>query len=544
MDLGFILLATAIIIISCIAFNKLTYRFGIPMLLAFIVVGMLFGVDGVVKIHFDDFGFAESICSVALIFIMFYGGFSTSWKAARPIAPKAILLSSLGTILTALLVGVFCHLALGLDFLKSLLIGSVISSTDAASVFSILRSRKLNLRYNTASVLEMESGSNDPFAYMLTVICLTLMGTSGGVDIWNMLYMIFAQVVYGAGVGVLIACLGYIVFKKFKFDQSGFDSIFLVALSLTSYAISSLIGGNGFLAVYITGICLGNSKFPKNKKNMINFFDGIVGLLQMVLFFLLGLLATPSQMPSVAPIALVIALFLTFVARPVSVFAIMSPFRSNFKQQLLVSWSGLRGAASIVFAIMAIIRGSSIVGVEATFFIDVFNIVFLIVLFSILLQGTMIPPIANWLGLVDKYGDVMRTFNDYVEEVPVQFIQFSVTENHPWINQPIKDIVLPPSCILVLLERESKKIIPNGRTIINEGDTLILSGNATDTTGGISLSEKVVSQDDELHDKRIYELPESDDLIIMINRADKIIIPRGSTKLKVGDVLVINNITQ
>ena len=202
MDLGFILLATAIIIISCIAFNKLTYRFGIPMLLAFIVVGMLFGVDGVVKIHFDDFGFAESICSVALIFIMFYGGFSTSWKAARPIAPKAILLSSLGTILTALLVGVFCHLALGLDFLKSLLIGSVISSTDAASVFSILRSRKLNLRYNTASVLEMESGSNDPFAYMLTVICLTLMDTSGGVDIWNMLYMIFAQVVYGAGVGV------------------------------------------------------------------------------------------------------------------------------------------------------------------------------------------------------------------------------------------------------------------------------------------------------------------------------------------------------
>jgi cell volume regulation protein A len=145
---------------------------------------------------------------------------------------------------------------------------------------------------------------------------------------------------------------------------------------------------------------------------------------------------------------------------------------------------------------------------------------------------------------VDKYGDVMRTFNDYVEEVPVQFIQFSVTENHPWINQPIKDIVLPPSCTLVLLERESKKIIPNGRTIINEGDTLILSGNATDTTGGISLSEKVVSQDDELHDKRIYELPESDDLIIMINRADKIIIPRGSTKLKVGDVLVINNITQ
>ena len=400
------LLLSAIVILACVLCNRLSSKLGVPTLLAFILLGMFFGCDGVVKIPFDNYELAQDLCSIALIFIMFYGGFGTNWAQARPVAAKATVLSSLGTLATAGLVGVFCWKALGLEMLQGFLLGAVIASTDAASVFSILRSKRLDLKEGTASLLEVESGSNDPFSYMLTMILLSLM--TGGVSPSAFAYQVFAQLAYGIAFGVGIAFLARLFLRHFRFTTDGFEAIFLVSAALFSYVVPTLVGGNGYLSVYLTGILLGNSPI-QHKQGLVGFFDGLTGLMQMLLFFLLGLLAFPAQLPSIAPTALAVALFLTFVARPLVVFALMAPFRSSLGQMLLVAWSGMRGAASIVFSILAITS-------PAVTSLDLYHIVFFIVLFSILVQGTLIPVFAKKLRMVDQTSDVRKTFNDYAEE--------------------------------------------------------------------------------------------------------------------------------
>ena len=392
MTLTLLLLVAAIVIVLCVVLNNVSNKIGIPMLLAFILLGMAFGSDGIVKISFDNFDFTESICTVALIFIMFYGGFGTRWKEAKPVVVKAGILSTVGVAMTAGLTGLFCHYVLELPAALGFLIGAVLSSTDAASVFSILRSRKLGLKYNTASLLEIESGSNDPCSYMLTVIMMAVIeGTvSGG----RIAYMVFAQIVYGAAIGAVIAVSSVWLMKHFRSTTSGFDTLFVLAVAIFSYAIPNLIGGNGYLSAYIVGIVLGNANI-RGKKTLVPFFDGLTSLMQIIIFFLLGLLAFPSQLPAIAIPAILIALFMTFVARPLSVFAIMAPFRSKWRQQLLVSFVGLRGAASVVFAIMALPASRQLTGNEY----DLFNIVLMIVLLSISLQGSLIPLVARKLDL-------------------------------------------------------------------------------------------------------------------------------------------------
>lgn len=526
------LLIAAVIILACVVANKVSSRLGIPMLLAFILLGMFFGSDGPVKIAFDDYAFAEKICSTALIFIMFYGGFGTKWSEARPIAVKATVLSCLGTLLTAALVGLFCMWALKIPTLESFLIGAVISSTDAASVFSILRSRHLGLKYNTASLLEIESGSNDPFSYMFTVVVLALM--SGGMSGGQFAYMLFSQLAYGVAGGIAVAVLALIFLKHFKFSSSGFDGIFLVAVALLAYALPAVFGGNGYLAVYITGIILGNRRLS-NKKALVNFFDSLTGLMQMLLFFLLGLLSTPSNLPKIALTGLAIALFLTVFARPAAVFAILAPFRSKPNQMALVSWAGMRGAASIVFAIMAVTGSSNIAN-------DIFSIVFFIVLFSILIQGSLLPLFARLVKMSDAEGDVMKTFNDYADEVPVQFIQLVLHAGHPWENKEIKSLNMPPDTILVLVLRGEKHIVPNGKTVLRADDVLILSGKSTDRLDGVNLYEKAVVAGDAADGKTLSEIVTKNKLVIMIRRGERVVIPRGSTQLKPGDLLVINEI--
>ena len=523
-----ILILTAVVIVICIVLNKISNRLGIPMLLGFIVLGMVFGSDGILKIQFDNFAFADYICSTALIFIMFYGGFGTNWSEAKPIAVKAVGLSTLGVVLTAGFVGLFCHYVLKISFLESMLIGSLLASTDAASVFSILRSKRLNLKYNTASILEIESGSNDPAAYMLTVIVMTLIKgqASGG----QIAYMLFSQIVYGIGIGLIIAFISSQILKRFKFTTSGFDTIFVVAVAVFSYALPTYVGGNGYLSAYIVGIILGNSKI--RNKNLVPFFDGINGLMQMLIFFLLGLLSYPSKMLDVCGIAILIAIFLTFVARPLAVFAIMTPFRSKISQQLLVAWSGLRGAASIVFSVMAIMN------VKAEN--DIFHIVFFIVLFSILLQGSLLPVVAKKLNMIDDSGDVMKTFTDYSDEVPIQFIKFTLDGKHGWVGKNLTDIILPPDTIVVLIIRGENQIVPDGKTMLEKGDTLVLCAKSSGNIEGVHLSEKRVSGSDKYVGKTLSEI-HKDDLIIMIRRGDRVVIPQGKTIVRENDVLVINH---
>lgn len=524
------LLWVSVIIFAAVLFNRISGKLGIPTLLAFILLGMIFGVDGIVKIPFDNYILSNWVCSASLIFIMFYGGFGTKWSAARPVALHAGLLATLGVILTAGLTGLFCHFVLGMSLPESLLLGSIISSTDAASVFSILRSQKLNLRYGTASMLEIESGSNDPFAYMLTAILLTVM--QGEVHIRSIVFLIFTQISYAVIFGILIASLTLLIFRRFKFRTEGMDAIMMVAVALISYALPATLGGNGYLSAYLVGIIVGNSTL-RSKKSLVHFFDGLTGLMQMLIFFLLGLLSTPSELPAVFGSAVVIMFFLTFVARPFAVFGILSPLHCPANQSLLVSWAGLRGAASIVFATMAIID-------PAYGKTEIYHIVFCIVLISILLQGALIPRVSLRLDMIDKNANVLKTFTDYSEATDIQFTKLQLPADHPWVTKKVRQLLFPPDCLLNLIVRGGQRIIPNGNTLLMADDILVLSAPGLNQTYDIELDELILEKGHEWINQRIRDISLGDRrLIVMIQRGSRIIIPGGGTLLKEDDSLIL-----
>lgn len=527
----YVLLMTSIVIIACILTNKISSKAGMPTLMAFIVLGMFFGSDGAVKIPFENFAFAEQICSVGLIFIMFYGGFGTKWREAKPVAAPAILLSTLGVLFTTVLTGIFCHFILRMEFWESMLIGAVLGSTDAASVFSILRSKNLNLRYNSASLLELESGSNDPSAYMLTVIILSIIqGKDAG---GSVLYMVFSQLFFGIVIGFVIAMAASHVLKKPNFTTEGFDAAFVIAVAILAYAAPQALGGNGYLSAYIVGIVLGNQRI-QNKRSLVHFFDGITGLLQMLIFFLLGLLSFPSRMAAAFIPAMLIALFMTFVGRPIVVGVLMAPFKPKKNQMIIVAWAGLRGAASIVFAVMVTVS-------DAVLQNDLFHIVFCVVLFSIGIQGSLLPWLSRKLDMIDTEGNVMRTFNDYNEEKEIQFIQLEMGEGHPWVGRLVKDVELPPDTLLVMILRGGDTLIPKGFTEVEQDDTIILSANAYEDESTINLMEITIGQNHEWCNSTIakLELPQ-DTLIIMIRRDGQAIIPSGDTEILPSDVVVVN----
>lgn len=525
-----LLLIGAIVLIACVIGSKISKRLGIPTLLFFIALGMIFGSDGIFKIHFENYSIAEEICSSALIIIMFYGGFGTKWSTAKPIAVKATLLSTLGVLITAFLTGFFCHFVLQMNLLESLLIGAVLSSTDAASVFSILRSQHLNLKYNTAPILEIESGSNDPCAYMLTIILLSALG--GTLSFSDITYSVFAQLAYGAAIGAVLAIIGGWILRNVQFGEDGFDSILIVAIAVAAYAIPSYVGGNGYLSTYIAGIILGNQYIPK-KKNLVNFFDAFNGIMQMIIFFLLGLLVYPSKLTMYIVPALFIALFLTFVARPISIAALLVPFKAPLNQQLILSWAGLRGAASIVFAIVAVVNPN---------YADdsIFSIVFCVVLLSLLFQGALLPFASKKLNMIDDNENVMKTFNDYSDENDIQFIRIEITAAHPWTNKQIKDLVNVPGTLIAAIVRHGATIIPKGNTYLRDGDILIVCAQTYKDTDGIKLNEINISSKSKLVGKKLKNAAIGrDSLVVLIQRNGTDIIPDGDSVIEANDTLVI-----
>lgn len=526
----FLILVSAVILTS-ILLNNVSSRIGVPTLLAFMALGILFANNGLWPVRFDDYDAAKDTCTVALIFIMFYGGFGTRREAVRPVVMESVLLASVGVVATAGLVGLFCHFVLEWEWLESLLFGSVISSTDAASVFSILRGKRLGLKNNTAPMLEMESGSNDPASYMLTVILLSVMnGTaSGGSLAWN----IFAQIAFGVGCGIGIAKLAALALDKMRFQTEGYDSLFIFAVAIASYAIPSLMGGNGYLSAYLVGMLLGNEDF-RGKRNMVNFFDGITGLMQVLIFFLLGLLARPTMLHKAILPALAIFLFMLFVARPAAVFSILAPFRKySFRQQSLISFVGLRGAASIVFAIMAMVDPAFIQN-------DIFNIVFVVVLLSIGVQGSLIPWAAKKLDMVDPDSDVMKTFNDYSEDTDMNFGRISVKPDSSWAGKAIKDLQLPKGMLIALVLRGGERIQPDGETVLQVGDDVVTLTHGFEDSS-VLLEEKWIKAGGRNDGKMISEYS-GNGLIVMICRGEDSIIPHGNIRIKAGDMLVILNL--
>lgn len=521
-----LLLFFAIVLILCVFVYRFLSRFGVPMLLIFISLGMIFGENGIFKINFNNFELSRDICTIALIFIMFFGGFGTKLSMARPVLKRALTLSTLGVFLTAILSAVFCHYILKLSWQTSFLIGSVLSSTDAASVFAILRTHKLNLKENTASLLEIESGSNDPFAYVLTISFLSM--SSGNI---NFPILLLKQVVFALIMGYGVAKLTMILLKRIRNLDVGFTMAFLMGTTLLTYAFTEYLGGNGYIAIYLLGILVGNANF-KGKSEIVSFFNGVTSIMQMLIFFLLGLLVSPAIAFKYIIPSIILMLALTFIVRPVVIYSLMYFFKASKGQILLTSWAGLRGAASVVFSILVVVANKEIGDL-------VFNISFVVVLLSIAIQGSLLPYISKRLDMIDEEGNVLKTFNDYSDEENVNFISFEIDKAHNWIGKSIKDIQLMPGVLLVLIVRNNMNIIPSGSTVIETGDKIVLCGSTFEEKNSrINLYEKIIDKDSDLKEKAIYELGKNL-FVVMIKRNEKTMIPHGNTIIRENDILVL-----
>lgn len=523
------LLFASLILLICLCLRRLSARIGLPALFSFLLLGMLFGSDSPLGLSFDNYELAKNISEMALLLIMFFGGFGTRLAEARPVLAPSLLLSSLGTFVTAGLCGLFCAFVFHLPLLQGMLIGAVLASTDAASVFAVLRNKNLNLKNHTASILEIESGSNDPFAYTLTILLLSLLQGEGSLG--GTLTLFFQQFVFGTLTGLAIAFAGAHLIRRFQMSST-FLSVFVLGLSLLSFSLADRVGANAFLSVYLTGIVLGNVELP-HKREMVAFFDGLTEIAHMLLFFVLGMLAAPSDLLQALPAGLLVALFLLLVARPIASALILKPFGSSMKQIILISFAGLRGAASILFAIVAVLS-------YATTPSMIFHIVFAVVLVSVGLQGTLLPKVAEKLDMIDETGDVRRSFSDYAEVSEMGFLTLTLTPEHPWAGEAVSSITLPPGTLLTLLIRGDSEIVPNGGTRLQAGDILLLGGLKTGDHDG-NLQSYALETGHAWLGRRLSEIAlPKDCLVVGIRRDGKDLVPGGETVLEDGDLLVFN----
>ncbi len=384
-----LLVASLLLLLSILAW-KVSSRLGIPALLLFLGIGMLAGSDGPGGIYFDDAQVAQSVGVVALAFILFAGGLETEWKVVRPALGAALSLSTIGVLLTAVVVAVFALFVLHFSFLEGLLLGAIISATDAAAVFSVLRARNLQLTGKLLPLLELESGTNDPMAIFLTV-GLTGLLTNPHESVFGVILLFVQQMGVGAVMGLLIGWGTIWLINRLHLDVEGLYRVFTIALVLFTYGLTAILGGSGFLAVYLVGLLLGNSSVQQVDR-LSRFHDSLAWLMQITMFLILGLLVFPSRLPAVMVSGLIITAVAVFIARPVSVLIALLPVKMSLREKLFVSWVGLRGAVPIVLATFPLLVGLP----KASF---LFDLVFFVVLASVLLQGASVPFVARWLGV-------------------------------------------------------------------------------------------------------------------------------------------------
>ena len=530
------LIIIAVILFTCVFLNNLSERVGVPLLLMFILFGILVGTSAPEAIN--DYGeLIGDICSISLVFVMFYGGFGTRWSSVRPVIGESALLASAGVVVTAASVALFCHYALGWQWAESLLMGSVISSTDAASVFSILRTKSLGLKRNTSPILEVESGSNDPCSYMLTAICLSLLG--GELSAGGILLMLLMQIAFGIIFGLVIAKIAQLILKGRSLNNQGVKMLFIFAVALTSYALPTLFGGNGYLSTYIVGIILGNTEFSE-RRPLVSFFDGITSLMEILIFFLLGFMSVPERLAEAFIPALIIFFFLTLVARPFAVFSVLLPFRKYpLNQMSLISFVGLRGAASIVFAIMTLNNALNLSN-------DIFSIVFVIVLLSISLQGSLIPFASRRLKMVELSGGDDSTFSTLQETEEISFGRIRIDAFSPWADCRISQLNIPQELLIVSIFRDGESIVPNGNTLLRRDDELIIGIRGYENSTNAIIKSRIIRPGSRWVGSTIREFAaEKSYLVIMIKRNGESIIPNGNTVICGNDQLeyIIRNNT-
>ena len=468
-----ILLIGSILLFVSIVVGKTGYRFGVAALLLFLLVGMLFGSDGL-GLQFHNAKIAQFIGMVALSVILFSGGMDTKFKEIRPILSPGIVLSTVGVFLTALFTGLFIWYLSGMSWtnihfplITSLLLASTMSSTDSASVFAILRSQKMNLKHNLRPMLELESGSNDPMAYMLTIVLIQFI-QSDGMGTGNIIGSFIIQFLVGAAAGYILGKLAILIVNKINIDNQSLYPILLLSFVFFTFAITDLLRGNGYLAVYIAGMMVGNHKITF-RKEIATFMDGLTWLFQIIMFLMLGLLVNPHEMIEVAVVALLIGVFMIVIGRPLSVFLCLLPFRKiTLKSRLFVSWVGLRGAVPIIFAtypVVANVEGSNMI----------FNIVFFITIVSLIVQGTSVSFVARLLHLSTP---LEKTGNDFgvelPEEIDTDLSDMTITMEMLNEADTLKDMNLPKGTLVMIVKRGDEFLIPNGTLKLHVGDKLLL----------------------------------------------------------------------
>jgi len=470
MSMDFIFLAGAALFLLSIVLSKLASRLGLPSLLLFLSIGMLAGSEGLGGIHFDNALFAKTLGIVALVYILFSGGLDTDWQTVRPVVWPGLTLSLLGTFGTAALIGVFAVYVLKFSLLEGFLLGAIVSSTDAAAVFSILRSRNISLRKRLKPLLEFESGSNDPMAVFMTMGIISIIESSQ----FNLpaLGLFFAkQMFLGALIGFAMSRVMTTALNRLNLEYEGLYPVLSTSLVLFTYGLASFFDGNGFLSVYLAGLLMSRQNFF-SKKSLLRFHDGLAWLMQIAMFLTLGLLVFPSHLIPVIIPGILVSVFLMFIARPLSVHLCLLPFKFKMNEKHMVAWVGLRGAAPIILATFVLMANTPNAAA-------IFNIVFFVVITSVLFQGTTLPFIARLLK-VDAPLLQKKHFPiefEHTKGVDAELVELIVPYNGEVVGKPIYELSLPPDCLITLIGRNEKFIVAGGKTFLDGGDVVLALAN-------------------------------------------------------------------
>lgn len=467
-----VLLVASVIFFFSIVAGKAGFRFGLPALLLFLGVGMLFGSDGL-GIQFSNPSAAQFIGMLALSIILFSGGMDTKMSEIKPIAKEGVILATVGVLLTTLITGGFIYYVFlwstGYETLtipESMLLAAVMSSTDSASVFSILRSKGVYLKERLRPTLELESGSNDPMAYMLTLLLISAIQV-GGMDLQSAAIQLVIQLVVGAIAGFLLGMVAVWLINHLDINNESLYPILLLTTAFFTFSATTLCKGNGYLAVYIAGLVVGNAKIV-HKKSIGTFFDGFAWLWQIVMFLTLGLLVNPHELLPVAPVGLLVGVFMILIARPLTIFLCLAPFKSfSTKGKLYISWVGLRGAVPIIFATYPWIAG---IGHGSMFF----NIVFFITILSLLIQGTTVTQAAKWLGMIDEPARKDEFGIELPEEIKSVMSEIELTPAVLAHGNKLMQLSLPDHTLAVMVKRDGRYFIPRGDTELKQNDLLLV----------------------------------------------------------------------
>ena len=468
-----ILLVGAILLFLSVLVGKTGAKFGVPALLLFLGVGMLAGSDGF-GIYFDSPQIAQFIGTVALCIILFSGGMDTHYREIKPILAPGVTLATLGVLMTTIITGLFIYslsdLLPGnfqLGLLESMLLAAVMSSTDSASVFSILRSKGISLKERLRPTLELESGSNDPMAYMLTILLIQVIEI-GVIDWPHSIVLLFMQLSIGAAAGFALGYAIVWIINRINVPNESLYPVLLFSCVFFVFAFTNLLQGNGYLAVYIAGLVVGNRKLM-HKRSLTTFFDGFTWLFQIVMFLTLGLLVNPSELPAVAGVGLLVAIFMIVVSRPISVFACLLPFRRfTTRARVYISWVGLRGAVPIIFATYPLMSA------EIPNARMIFNIVFFVTIVSLLVQGTTVSAMARWLGLVGK-SEEKEIFNVALpDEIKSAMSEIELTDEALSGGNKLMNLSLPDNTLVVMVKRREQYFVPKGHTHLQSGDRLLV----------------------------------------------------------------------